>query len=193
VTEHTSLDQGFLDVAHAVRAAAETPQPDQHTTGRQDIAPDTVYRSDRSANLRIRKQFTDRNRDSFQDEGFQYIARYFENSLNELKARNSEIDISYKRIDANHFESVVYISGKEQSRCGIWQNNGSSVMEGIMFSYHGIGNGNGFNESMLVDSNGYTLFFRPMGMAHIPRDGGNELTHEGAAEYYWSMFIDRLR
>jgi hypothetical protein len=46
---------------------------------------------------------------------------------------------------------------------------------------------------MSVDDNGYTLFLEPMGMAHFGQGREKELTHDGAAEYYWSLFIDRLR
>ena len=150
-------------------------------------------RPDRSSNLRIKKQFSERDQHHFLDEGFEYIAGYFENSLKELEARNPGVETSFKRIDANHFEAVAYVNGEEQSRCGIWQGNGSSMMDGLLFSYSGIGHGNSYNESMSVNDNGYTLFLAPMGMAHFGQDGDKELTHSGAAEYYWSLFIERLR
>jgi hypothetical protein len=103
------------------------------------------------------------------------------------------VETSFKRIDANHFEAVAYVNGDEQSRCGIWQGNGSSTMDGILFSYSGIGQGGSYNESMSVGDNGYTLFLEPMGMAHFGQDKDKKLTHDGAAEYYWSLFIKRLR
>ena len=60
------------------------------------------------------------------------LAKYFENSLKELEARNPEVETSFKRIDAMRFDAVAYVNGEEQSRCGIWQGGGSSLMEGIM-------------------------------------------------------------
>lgn len=193
VIEHTSLDRGFLEVAQAVRTAVEDLHPTGITPGEKETVVVMDRSLDRSANLRIKKQFTDRDRHRFLDEGFKYIARYFENSLKELEVRNSEVETSFKRIDANRFEAVAYVSGNEQSRCGIWQGGRSSFLDGIMFSYNGIGNGNGYNESMSVNDNGYTLFLTPMGMAHFGQDRDKELTHEGAAEYYWSLFIEQLR
>jgi hypothetical protein len=56
-----------------------------------------------------------------------------------------------------------------------------------------MGTGNSYNESMSVSDNGYTLFLEPVGMAHFGQDRYKELTPEGAAEYYWSLFIERLR
>lgn len=40
----------------------------------------------RSSNLRIRKKFTDLDKDRFRYEGFEYIANFFEGSLQELVA-----------------------------------------------------------------------------------------------------------
>jgi len=46
---------------------------------------------------------------------------------------------------------------------------------------------------MSVDDDGNALFLKPMGMAHFGQQFERELTFEGAAEYFWSMFIERLR
>ena len=100
---------------------------------------------------------------------------------------------SFKRIDANRFDAVAYVNGEEQSRCGIWQGGRSSLMEGILFSNSGVGNGNSYNESMSVGDNGYTLLLDPMGMTQFGQDRDKKLTHDGAAEYYWSLFIERLQ
>jgi hypothetical protein len=193
VIEHASLDRGFLEVARAVRMATEQLLPTALATGAHDVTSIVGDLPDRSSNLRIKKQFSDRDRHRFLDEGFEYIAGYFENSLKELEARNPGVETSFKRIDVNHFEAVAYVNGEEQSRCGIWQGNGSSMMDGFLFSYSGIGHGNSYNESMSVNDNGYTLFLSPIGMAHFGQNGDKELTHEGAAEYFWSLFIERLR
>ena len=67
------------------------------------------------------------------------------------------------------------------------------LMEGILFSYSGNVNGNSYKESMSVGDNDCSLFLDPMGMAHFGQDRYKELTHEGAAEYYWGLFIERLR
>ena len=66
-------------------------------------------------------------------------------------------------------------------------------MEGILFSHSGIGNGNSYNESMMVGDNGYALFLDPMGVTHFGQDRDKELTHDGATEYYWGLFIELIR
>ena len=37
------------------------------------------------------------------------------------------------------------------------------------------------------------LFLKPMGMVRMGQDNEKPLTSEGAAEYYWSLFIERLQ
>jgi hypothetical protein len=46
---------------------------------------------------------------------------------------------------------------------------------------------------MSIRDDGYTLFLEPMGMAQFGQQRDKELTHEGAAEYFWSLFVERLR
>ena len=195
VVKHATLDDGFVEVAQAVREAAEslgsttaTARPATSTTGTVPQAQP----SPRSSNLRIKKEFTDRERHAFLNEGFAYIARYFENSLNELKARNTDVETDYRRINANRFEAIAFVRGREQSRCGIWL-GGLSRTDGLFFSHDGVGDGNSYNESMSVRDDGYTLYLEPIGIAHFGQQQAAELTHEGAAEYFWSLFVERLR
>ena len=103
------------------------------------------------------------------------------------------METSFKRVDANRFEAAAYISGKERTRCGIWLGDGASITKGILFSYNGLGGGNSYNESMSVEDDGFSLFLKPMGMAWMGQDNDKLLTAEGAAEYYWSLFVERLQ
>lgn len=48
-------------------------------------ATDTVF-IPRSSNLSLPKNFTDLDKDRARREGFEYVARYFANSLDELKS-----------------------------------------------------------------------------------------------------------
>jgi hypothetical protein len=194
IVKHATLDDGFLEVARSIRRATEAlggATPPLQT--RSPVGTGTSAQpGPRSSNLRIRKEFTDRERHTFLTEAFEYIARYFENSLQELQERNSGVETDYRRIDTNRFEARAFVDGQEKSRCGIWL--GAFLRtDGLFFSFDGIGSGNSYNESMSVDDDGNALFLKPMGMAHFGQQSERELTFEGAAEYFWSMFIERLR
>jgi len=93
VTKYASQDDAFLEVVQAIRETAEEMGAGQPSTTpaasttTQPRSPDV-----RSSNLRVRKEFTDRDRDRFLHESFEYLANFFENSLAELADRNPKIE-----------------------------------------------------------------------------------------------------
>ncbi len=196
VVKHSTLDDGFLEVTRAVRQAVESLGGSTSTRARPVegiTAPvDLVQPGPRSSNLRIKRDFTDRERHSFLNEGFEYVACYFEDSLQELQVRNSDVETDFRRIDTNRFEAKAFVVGQEKSRCGIWL-GGLFRTDGLYFSFNGVGDGNSYNESMSISDDGYTLFFEPMGMSRFGQEVNKKRTFEGAAEYFWSLFVERLR
>lgn len=184
IVKYATLDDGFLEVALAVRKAAS-----QGTDTLQDTGLDG---SPRSSNLRVKKEFTDYERHVFLNGSFDFIARYFENSLQELQARNSGVRTDFRSIDSSRFEARAFVGGQEQSRCGIWL-GGLSGMNQLLFSFQGVGNGNSYNESMSVHDDGYTLFLEPIGFTTFGQQKDKKLTVEGAAEFFWTLFVDKLR
>jgi len=190
VSKFTSPDDAFLDITKAIRKAAGAP--------RQPLAPATPARAGaaapstepRSSNLRVKKVFTEHDRDRFLDESFEYLARFFENSLSELKARHGELETGFKRVDANCFTAAVYRDGAAISRCRI-QLGGH--LGGISFSYNQSELlSNAINESLSVEVGEQALTLRSMGMRPTG-SGNNQLSQEGAAEFYWELFIERLQ
>ena len=202
VTKHATLDDGFVQVAKAVRQATQAvpnaaPIPASQVHIRRPIAATQTSPSPsvpRSGNLSVPKEFTDRERDAFLTRAFEYLARYFENSLEELQSRNEHVETEFRQIDANRFEAASYVAGRQQSRCGIWVTPGSTWgAKGIFFSHAGVGDGNSYNESMSVGDDGFTLHLEPLGFSHLSHQGSGALTLEGAAEYYWTLFVEQLR
>ena len=197
VVKHPTLDDGFLEVAKAIRrvagfldtsaATGRRPHPPAARAGKADIP----MPGPRSSNLRVKTKFTDRDRHGYLNDSFEYIARYFENSTNELEKRNNSVETDFRRVDANRFEAKAFVGGKEQAVCGIWL--GGVIGGGIYYSSNGLGSGSSFNESMSVSDDGNTLSLRPLGMAHLGQSGDRLLTMEGAAEYFWSLFVEELR
>ena len=55
------------------------------------------------------------------------------------------------------------MNDEKQSRCGIWQGGGSLLVEGILFSNSGVGNGSNYYESVSIGDEVHTLFLEPMG------------------------------
>jgi hypothetical protein len=193
VTKWALPDEAFLDIVNTIRAAAlmqdsgsaARPEPTPSRGAAEKAGP-------RSSNLRLKKEFTERDRDRFLDDGFEFITRFFENSLGELKSRNSSIEVAFKRIDATRFTASVYRGGTALARCVI--RLGGPRHQGITFSHGADSGGNGYNESMSVEVGEQALYLKPMGMAMFNSSGPDKaLSLEGAAEYYWQMFITPLQ
>lgn len=197
ITKFTDKDEGFNEVSAALRSvaaefAAEDSTAKKPVRGTSEPAETKRIPAPHPGGVRLRRAFTDLDRDGFIDEAFEFIAARFKDSLVGLKAVNPGIETNYRRIDANHFSAKVYVAGKDAARCRIWFGGRTHALGGIMFSLSDFGD-NSFNESLSVNDDGHSLFLKPtLGMAFRPGVKEN-MTREEAADYYWSMFIEPLR
>jgi hypothetical protein len=195
VTQYPDRDQALLEVAKAVRAAAQrvagksTVRPRLAAGPRSTVASPATTTGPRSSNLRVAKEFNERDRDQFRNDSFKYMAKFFENSLNELTTRNLGIETNFRRIDANRFTAMVYKNGKSISRCTIFMGD-RFASGGIAYVAGETTESNSYNECLTIQADDQSLYLRGMGMAH---GDSKNLSQEGAAEFYWSMLIERLQ
>lgn len=194
VTQWPDRDMAMLDVVKDVRRAAErfATKAKTHTQTTSSFREPSVPSGPRSSNLGLAKSFTDRDKDRFRIEAFDYMAKFFENSLMELGQRNDGIDGDFRRVDSNRFTAAIYRGGKAVSRCTIFMGGGLSS-SGISYVDGESMSSNTMNESVTVHDDEQSLFLRSMGMQSFGRDRDEHLTMEGAAETYWSLFIQRLQ
>lgn len=196
ITKWANEDEAFLDVVQKIRAALPASHHPEIASSRSvsgAAGPVAVQSGPRSSNLRLRKTFTDADRDRFLDEAFEYMARFFENSLAELEKRNHGIEGRFKRLDSTHFTAVIYESGATQAQCTI--SLGSHFGRDISYSNTVGGSGNSFNEMLSVEHDEQHLYLKPMGTGMWLTGGERhaQLSPEGAAEYFWSMLIEPLQ
>lgn len=188
-----ALTQIVKDIRTAIEEIDCTSQFQADNTDRPSSDITLFGNSPRSSNLRVKKKFTDKEVDDFMESSFEYIARFFEASLNELQERNVNITAKFKRIDVNCFTASIYDDGARVSECTIWTGSDNSFIGGIAY-YEGITNSrNQYNETLSIESDGYSLHLRPMGMSHFGMDERKALSQEGAAEFYWSLLIERIQ
>ncbi|WP_447896448.1 toll/interleukin-1 receptor domain-containing protein [Stenotrophomonas acidaminiphila] len=198
VTQWSDRDEAFLQVARAVRDAAGRlsgreapavgPPPLQAAVAAGDVTPSRP--GPRSSNLRLSKTFTQRDKDHFKADTFEYIARYFENSLAELEARNPGYQGSFRRVDANRFFATIYKDGKDVARATVYL---GGMLGGINYLQGETTSSNSSNESLSVDADDQMLFLTSMGMSSFGREREQKLTQEGAAELLWGLVIDPLQ
>jgi hypothetical protein len=199
ITQWADSDEAFLQVAKAVREAAKRwDQAPAKTVSpshsKPELAP-TVQASiatARSSNLRLAKTFTQRDKDRFQADTFEFIAKFFENSLAEIGARNPDFEGDFRRVDANRFFATIYLKGKDVARATIYT-GGGSFGRGINFVHGETTQSSSMNESVSVDADDQSLFLTSMGMAHFGGRRDEKLSQEGAAELLWGMLIAPLQ
>jgi hypothetical protein len=216
ITQWPDIDEAFLQVAKAVREAAgritasARPTPDPAfapppfssapattsaatptaTTG--GIIATAMETSARSSNLRLAKTFSQRDKDQFQLETFEFMARFFENSLTELQARNPGVEGAFRRVDANRFFATVYKNGKDVARGTVFM-GGGAFSRGINYVQGETTSSSTLNEALSVEADDNMLYLTSMGMASFGRDRDPKLSQEGAAELFWRILIGPLQ
>lgn len=196
VSMYANLHEAFAIIAKDVRDAANlihVSSAAPKTMMRDDNAGTQVVHGARSSNLRVKRKFDDHERDKFLEDSYEYIARYFDGSLEELSERNSHIKTRFKRLDATSFAASIYESGERVAQCSVWYGRDGFGSSGIAYSQSGEARRNSFNESLSVVDDGYTLQLKPLGMQQFEGRNESALSQQGAAEYYWAILIRPLQ
>jgi len=196
ITMWPNIDEAFLDVAKAIKHALKDlgqtekrgAQKPSTTGGERDTPSDSI----RSSNLRITKQFTDLDKDKFRHEGFEYIAKFFENSLEELIRRNPGLEQSFRRIDANRFTAAAYRNGEKVCRGSASLGGGTMGSGSIEYSMTDEPRHGGMNEAVMVKTDDQMIYFEALGMQSFG-NSKEKLTFQGAAELFWEIFIRPLQ
>lgn len=197
ITVWPNTDEAFLDVAQQIRRAIEeigaTDEPKEvHDYIEPEAIEAVAEELPRSSNLRLRKEFTDADRDRFLVEAFEYMDRFFQGSLSELEERNPGIETRHRKIDGNTFSATIYQDGAKAAACSV--RLGGKLGKCIAFSNGDEAPANSMNESISVENDDQKLFLRAMGMPHFGLPGGRDaLSEEGAAEYYWALLIQPIQ
>lgn len=185
-------DEAFLDVAKMIQdALPSTKTKAKPITKAEPIQAEKTETEPRSSNLRVKKTFTEAQRDRFAEDAFEYLAKFFSNSLEELRVRNEGFDCSFRRLDSNHFTAVIYKNGQAESRCKIGL--GGMMRGGITYSISDQPRDNSMNEGLSVKADDQCLYFEAMGMPMSNHKNINHLSEQGAAEYLWSLLMERIQ
>lgn len=194
ITKWPNIDEAFQDVVSAIKGALKQQGRNAKPAIARvsDSSTTTSTLPPRSSNLRIKKQFTDLDKDRFRREGFEYIANFFENSLQELVHRNPGVQQSFRRIDANRFTAAAYRNGEKICRGSASLGGSMMGSESIEYSMSDEPRHGGVNEIVTVTADDEMLYFEALGMQSF-RNSKERLTFQGAAELFWELFIRPLQ
>jgi hypothetical protein len=198
VSMYANQNEAFAIIAGDVREAAKVvPTSKSLPTNKENknlgISDTRGPQADRSSNLRIKRKFDDHERDKFLEDSYEYMARYFDESLQELSARNPHIKTRFKRLSETRFAAFIYDSGERIAQCSIWFGEGNIGSPGIAYSQSGEAMSTGINESLRVVDDGYALQLKCLGLQMFGDHCEDALSQQGAAEYYWNLFIRPLQ
>lgn len=195
VTKFADIDEAFTLVAKDIRQVAQafSQPPTEDAVAEQIEATHGQTPPERSSNLRVKRTFNDHERDDFLENTFEYIARFFDGSLDELAKRNDHISVRFKRKDATGFTAALYDYGNLVSQCGVWYGGTAMTRDTIYYSSDGEVHHGRYNELLSVVDNGYALLLKPMGMPMFGATGRDVLLPQGAAEYLWSLLLRSLQ
>jgi hypothetical protein len=200
VTTWADQDEAFTDVARQVRQAvtAVSRKPSPNPTAVASPRPVStagpgLEQLPRSSNLRLKKEFNDFDRDQFLHDSFEYMARFFDSSLQELSARNPGIRGRFQRIDGRCFTAVIYRDGKGLAECTVRVDSYGSRSNCLSYVNSASAPAGTSNEMLHVETDNLTLYFKPLGMRVFGSHQEQKLSQEGASEYFWEMLIERLQ
>lgn len=171
--------QGFSD-SDSMRAPAAGPGQ-------------SIFERPRSSNLRLKKEFSDFDRDKFLHDTFEYMGKFFQASLEEVASRNTGIQVRFQPNGSDAFSAFIYRDGKAVSECSVWLGGLGGRSQAVSFSFNANSAKGSFNEMVTVDSDSQSMYFKPLGMQHFHAQQNAQLSEQGASEYFWGMFIERLQ
>jgi len=195
ITQWPNYDEAYADVAQRIRELVQLKSGMRHDESPRATPASSVPLAvslPRSSNLRLRKEFNDRDRQAFVLDALEYAARFFEGSLQELHTRHPEVEHSFRRVDANCFTATVFRGGNKVSECSVRLGGFGRSDLGIAYSHDASERRNSFNEMLSVETDDQGIFFKTLGMTmRHARD--SKLSPEGAAEFLWSLLIEPLQ
>lgn len=195
--------EALLQVATAIREVAATPTSSAAPRQRDVSGSATSQRRRRAVErppgtrpqVRIPKSFTEKDHDDFLEDTFEFIAKYFEESLSSLEKDHAEVETRFRRIDANAFTTTVYVRGSVAAKCKVRFSLDRGFAHGIAYS-NDPASESSFNELLsLTNDDGHSISLKPIGMAAFETglDADRPMTKEEGAAYYWQLFVRPLQ
>lgn len=213
VAKFAYAEDAYLEVATAIRRVVASRTPAISSQQSQDpisnavrsqmgqvgsttpasVATTVRQTHVRSSNLAVRKTFSDADRHTFLEDGFEFMARFFEESLAELSRRNPGVETKFRRNSADVFTARAFRAGNLEAQCKVQLGGGMMSSNSISFSYDANAQIGSSNEMLSVNCDDQGMTFDALGISHMAGPRAKALSQQGAAEFFWSLFIKSMQ
>ncbi|RYG98035.1 MAG: toll/interleukin-1 receptor domain-containing protein [Alphaproteobacteria bacterium] len=195
ITKYPNANEAFTEITAGIERLLNDLGAAIKPTASSSMGIPTFSGAPRSSNLHVKREFSERDKDQFVIETFEYIARYFEASLNELEQRSAGLGIEthFEKVDVGTFTAKIYKSGKTAAVCTISRR--SKSFGALAYSPSEQLPTNTITDNMELQTKEGRLSFKPMMGMRAYLGGGQEkddLSQEGAAAHYWDLFFEPL-
>ena len=142
---------------------------------------------------KLRKRFSQRDKDLFMREVFSILKDYFQQALTRLESQYTEVETDFAMIHAQKFIATIYLRGEIKNQCKIWI-SGMLGSGGIAYSEGriNIDTDNSYNELISVEDDGFDLKLRFMIGMMFQTQQLNLFDPSKAAELLWKRFSASL-
>ena len=193
ITKWPNEDDAMLNVAEMIKAClpkiTKTHLSSDERPKKEIVAEPAI----RSSNLRLSKQFTEKDKDTFLHDAFDYMRKFFKNSLEELENRNEKIETTYREVDASRFWATIYREGKKIAAGTYFLGGWGHGVSQICYVNGESTQDNTMNEALSVECDDQMMFLKPLGFMLGGRSDDATMTCEGASEFYWECLIEPLQ
>ncbi|MCB1807754.1 MAG: hypothetical protein KDJ99_22140, partial [Candidatus Competibacteraceae bacterium] len=141
---------------------------------------------------RLKKPFTDLDKDRFIKQAFAVIRDYFKEGLKQLDTAHPEIDVDFTEITSIKFVCKAYVNGDLKAQRRIWLGGITGSHEiSFLDGEQSYDTDNHYNGWVSVADDGYDLFLTDTTLTFYG-NSPDKLSPEEAAELLWKGFTDQL-
>lgn len=138
---------------------------------------------------KIKKTFTDKEKNHFLKAAYEEIITSLDQFATETQARYSHIEHEMEKITSRKTLFTIYDRGKQITQFKVWiggltGGDSISILHGNRMD---IENDSSMNESLTLEEHNEELRLKPMGMGMFGAERDNPMTPKEAAEYLWKM------
>jgi class 3 adenylate cyclase len=177
--------------AYRIRAKASSAEREGSTTpgplrARKVPVPEMLL-------PQLRKEFSDRDRNTFLRHSLDTIAKYFQQGLKFLRKHDSTIETGFEAVTSQEYKFEIYRAAGQKSACKIWISKLGSQKN---ISYRDLDSDTNddtpMNEWIHAQDDGFTLYLTGLMGKFGTNLYGSNLTTEEAATILWERFTGLL-